>query len=143
MFSIKKARTMPQKIRQFYTSVALQFMSVVLWRKKPEMIKNLSNCRNLKNQNCSTTSIQESPLYKSLDLIWCALLLERKKQQKKINQKKQQWKQKRKWFIGLAIRGINKTLLVYSALGFELFNFGLRTQDFNELRFHTLLSGAK
>ena len=63
---------------------------------------------------------------------------QQKKQQKKNQPKKrQQWKQKKR-FIGLAIRGINKTLLVYSALGFELFNLGLCTQDFHELRFHTL-----
>ena len=42
----------------------------------------------------------------------------------KINQKKTTMKAKKR-FIGLAIRGINKTLLVYSALGFELFNLGL------------------
>ena len=38
--------------------------------------------------------------------------------------KKTTMKAKDKRFIGLAIRGINKTLLVYSALGFELFNLG-------------------
>ena len=45
-------------------------------------------------------------------------------------------KAKDKRFIGLAIRGINKTLLVYSALGFELFNLGLCTgKSFSEALF--------
>ena len=47
----------------------------------------------------------------------------------KINQKKDNNESKKKRFIGLAIRGINKTLLVYSALGFELFNLGLCKVD--------------
>ena len=51
---------------------------------------------------------------------------QQKKQQKKINQKKDNNESKKKRFIGLAIRGINKTLLVYSALGFELFNLVLQ-----------------
>ena len=73
----------------------------------------------------------------------------RKKKQQKKQQKKNQpkkkttMKAKKKRFIGLAIRGINKTLLVYSALGFELFNLGLCTQDFHELRFHTLFHFIK
>ena len=46
----------------------------------------------------------------------------------KINQKKDNNESKKK-IIGLAIRGINKTLLVYSALGFELFNLGLCKVD--------------